>query len=67
MNSSDGWVMVKMDFESVLHRQCNHGDFEQWQPAADLVVNNKYIDKFRKIDGKICKCDADLSNVQNTL
>ncbi|XP_045189773.1 VPS10 domain-containing receptor SorCS1-like isoform X2 [Mercenaria mercenaria] len=40
MNSSNGWVMVKMDFGSVLDRKCGFDDFELWQPSADLVENN---------------------------
>lgn len=41
MNSSEGWVMVKLDFGSVLKRKCSLDDYEMWQPAADLVVNSR--------------------------
>ena len=38
-NTSEGWTMVKMNFSSILPRQCDDDkDFELWSPASHSKV-----------------------------
>ncbi|KAL4231927.1 Sortilin-related VPS10 domain containing receptor 2 [Mactra antiquata] len=39
-NTSEGWIMVKMNFQSVLQRKCSYEDYELWSPSSDVMENS---------------------------